>query len=353
MRGMGRIFKRPNSSSWWIAYCHRGKEIRESSGSDERKLAERLLKQRLKEIGADSLGLKAFVGPQQDRILVSELLDALEADLKLRQVRSLTRIQSHLKRAQNAFGDRRALDVTTETVDRYIEFRLSEKAAPATVNRETGLLAQAFKLAVERQRISTAPKIRKLSEKGNARQGFFEKGDFEEMVKGLPDYLRDFSSFGYLTGWRRGEIASLTWTDLDIDSRMILLRGPESKNGHLRKVPLEGKLWEIIERRLNKRSYQKPDGTVEMSLYVFHRKGRPIGDFRKSWDSALKDAGLGKKLFHDFRRTAARNMRRAGVPEKVCMDILGHRTTSMFLRYNITDERDLREAMQKTESTLR
>jgi len=144
MRGTGRIFKRPNSANWWIAYCHRGKEIRESSGSDDRKIAERLLKRRLKEIGADSLGLKAFVGPQQDRILVNELLDALEADLKLRQVRSLTRIQSHLKRARNAFGDRRALDVRTETVDRYIEFRLSEKAAPATVNRES--LARPFQL---------------------------------------------------------------------------------------------------------------------------------------------------------------------------------------------------------------
>ena len=76
------------------------------------------------------------------------------------------------------------MDIRTETVDRYIESRLSEKEAPApaTVNRETGLLAQAFKLAVERQRISAAPKIRKLSEKGNARQGFFEKGDFQALL---------------------------------------------------------------------------------------------------------------------------------------------------------------------------
>ena len=90
-----------------------------------------MLKKRLDEIGADSLGLKAFVGPQQDRILVSELLDALEADLKLRQVRSLDRLQSHLKRVRGAFGDRRAIDIRTETVDRYIESRLSEKEAPA------------------------------------------------------------------------------------------------------------------------------------------------------------------------------------------------------------------------------
>ena len=70
MRGTGRVFKRPNSVFWWIAYCHRGKEIRESSGAAEKKDAERLLRRRLKEIGADSLGLKAFVGPKQDRLIL-------------------------------------------------------------------------------------------------------------------------------------------------------------------------------------------------------------------------------------------------------------------------------------------
>ena len=121
MRGNGRIFKRPNSTFYWIAYCHRGKEVRESSSSAERKDAERLLKRRLKEVGADSLGLKAFVGPSQDRVLAGELLDALEADLRIRKVRSLAGIQSHLKQVRAAFGDRRAMVITTEAVDHYIE----------------------------------------------------------------------------------------------------------------------------------------------------------------------------------------------------------------------------------------
>ena len=286
-------------------------------------------------------------------MLVGELLDVLGADLRIRKVRSLAGIQSHLKQVKSAFGDRRARAITTEAVDNYIESRLAEGMAPATVNRETGLLAQALRLAVDRHRLSAAPKIRRLSESDNVRTGFFEHADFMAMVEKLPDYVRDFCHFGYLTGWRRGEIASLVWADLDIDARMILLRGPEAKNGRARKVALEGELWEIIERRGNERSYQKPDGTVGMSLYVFHRKGQPIGDFRKVWDSAHKVAGLEKKLFHDFRRTAARNMRRAGVPEKVCMDLLGHRTTSMFHRYSICDEQDICEAVIKTQQYLK
>lgn len=352
MRGTGRVFKRTNSAFWWIAYCHRGKEIRESSGSLDRKDAEKLLKQRLKEIGADSLGLKAFVGPQQDRLTVGELLDALEADLRLREVRSFSRILSHLRQVRSYFGDWKAVQVTPEAVDRYIESRLAEEMAPATVNRETGLLAQAFRLAVERRRLSTAPKIRKLSERGNARQGFFEKADFEAVADRLPDYLRGFAWFGYLSGWRKGEIRSLAWADVDMGGGVIRLRAEHSKNGEGRVLTLQGELGGIIRRQWEARQYKCPDGTVAFSLCVFHRDGSPIGDIRKAWASACKDAKVEGRLFHDLRRTAVRNMVRAGVPERVSMSISGHKTRAIFDRYNIVSEADIRQAMEKTQAYL-
>src|ERR1035438_9378750 len=104
-------------------------------------------------------------------------------------------------------------DTTAEAVDKYIAERQEEGAAPATINRGTQLLNQAFKLAIERKHLSAAPKIRHLSEKGNARQGFFNDADFQALVGNLPAYLQDFVRFGYLTGWRKGEIASLRWED--------------------------------------------------------------------------------------------------------------------------------------------
>lgn len=235
MRGNGRIFKRPNSSVWWIAYCHRGKEIRESApdaitaarknaerkrrdftdcgtlGDDAWQAADNLLKKRLREIENDREGLKAFVGPQQDRLTVGELLDTLEADYRLRQVKSLPQILAHLKPIRDAFGDRRAVEVSKDAVERYIEQCLKDEKAPVTINRGTQLLAQAFRLAVEANKLSRAPKIRRLSEKGNARQGFFERADFDAVVSALPDYLKDFARFGYLSGWRKGEISSLKW----------------------------------------------------------------------------------------------------------------------------------------------
>jgi integrase len=361
MRGDGRIFQR--GPSWWIAYNHRGKEIRESvdkyfreRGDKSKQItdkhAEKLLRLRRGEIGADSLGAKAFIGPQQERVLVCELLDALETDLTLRQAASLPALKSHLKRIRAAFGDRRAVDISSETVDRYVQSRLSDGAANATINRENGLLAQAFKLGVEGQRINAAPKIRKLSEKGNARQGFFEKADFDEMVKHLPDYLEGFVKFGYYSGWRRGEIRSLQWADVDLAARVIHLRPESSKTREGRVLALGGELWSVIAKQRAAREYANPDKTIGVSSYVFHHKGEPIGDLRKSWDAACGEANVGGKLFHDLRRTAVRNMVRAGVPERVAMAISGHKTRAIFDRYNIVDEADLRKAMERTQAYL-
>jgi integrase len=369
MRGNGRIFKRPNSTVWWIAYCHRGKEIRESAANaireaterkhgkitdeETRKAAEKLLKHRLKEIAADSLGVKTFVGPAQERVTVGELLDALEADYRLRQVKSLPQILAHLKPIRDAFGDSRAVEVSAEAIDRYIEQCLEDEKAPATINRGTQLLAQAFRFAIERNRLSNAPKIRRLSEKGNARQGFFERADFDALVSALPDYLRDFARFGYLSGWRKGEINSLKWADVDMDGHVIRLRPEASKNGEGRTLGLEGELWDIMERQTAKQAYEKTDKTMGFSLYVFHCEGEPIGDFRKAWTSACKRAKAEGRLFHDLRRTAVRNMIRAGVTEGVAMKISGHKTRSIFDRYNIVSEKDVRDAMRKTQEYLK
>jgi integrase len=354
-RGSGRIFQRKGSACWWIAYYLRGKEIRESSESENWKDAEKLLKHRLKEVGADQLGARRFIGPTPERVDMGELFDALESDLKL-QGKFAPPTQSHLKLIREAFGALKALAVTTERIDRYIEERLAPRtdgahtlpgAAPSTVNRETQLLHRAFRLAVDRNRLAFMPRVRRLSEAGNVRRGFFEREEFEALCARLPGYLQDFTRFAFVTGWRKGEIAALTWAD--VDGQAVRLRAEDSKNRHGRSVPLEGELRALIERRRVARHYTDKDGNPAVSLYVFHQgDGRAIRDFRKSWRVACKAAGVSGRLFHDLRRTAVRNLVRAGAPETVAMAISGHRTRAIFDRYNIASEKDIREALQRT-----
>lgn len=344
--GFGYLYFR---KAWvWLRYSHRGKEYRRPTRTKDPKKAF----QRLRELHGQAQS-GGSVNPKVERVTVGELLAALEAHYRLNAVRGLVAARSHLKPIREAFGDCRAADLSAEAVDRYIEERLDAGKRPATVNRETQLLGQAFRLALQRKRVTAAPWIRRLSETGNRREGFLEPAEVEALVVVLPEDLRDFARFGYLSGWRKGEIASLGWADVDRDGRLIRLRPEESKNEYGRVLPLEGALGEIIERRWAAREYRTADGQVALSPFVFHRAGEPVGDFRKAWVSACTAAGLAGKLFHDLRRSAVRNMVRAGVPERVAMDLSGHKTRSIFDRYNITSEKDLREALQRTDAHVK
>jgi len=373
--GSGNVYLR--GSVYWIRYWRRGRQFRESSGSSDPAAAQKKLDKRMKEIWAERQGLQAFV-PKAEKVYVDELLDELEKDYELSGGRGLPQFQSHLKSIREAFGDMRAVDVTSKIIDDFIDDRLAgdrragiPPKAPTTINRETQLLGQAFTLGIERRQIVTAPHIRHLPER-NVRQGFLEKADFEVVVAHLPEYLQDFARFAYLCAWRKGQIASLTWADVDRNAGIIVACAEHVKNGRAHKIVLEAELAEIIERRWKGREYQTAAGPA-LSQYVFHLDGRPVGDFRKAWASACKAAGLVKpkldengkpltatvngqeeavmlpsRLFHDLRRSGVRNMVRAGVREGVAMAISGHRTRAVFDRYNITSDEDLRQALKQT-----
>jgi integrase len=348
MRGDGRIFQRQGSPFYWCAYYLRGKQYRETTGETDEGKAQKFLRRKLKEVHADQIGAKTFVGPQQQRVAIDELLDALDEDYKLRGKDS-PQFKAHLKPLREHFGNWRALDVTAEAVDEFVSELLDDEKRPATVNRSTQLLTQAYKLAIERKRLTNAPAIRRLSESGNARQGFFADWEFRGVEGNLPAYLKDYARFAYLTGWRKGEIASLRWEDVDAD--VIRLRAENAKNGEGRTITIDGELAEVIERRKAARQVKTKTGIMVADL-VFHNSGHAIVDIRKAWATACRMAGVQGKLFHDLRRTAVRNMVRAGVPEGVAMKVSGHKTRSIFERYNIVSERDLREAMQRTQTYL-
>lgn len=387
-RGEGRIYERAGSPFWWVAYFRRGKEFREvarnvrtrkkiEATEATRTDAEKFLKHRLNEITAEKYGGKPFLGPRGERLTVGELVGWVEADLKLRGKDSQQNL-SNLARVRRDFGLQRAVAVTAEQIDAYIERRQKDGYANASINRTLQLLNQCYSLAIERKRLTERPSIRHLSEKGNERRGFFECAEFNAVLSNLPEYLKDFARFGYLTGWRKGEVSSLRWSDVDGDA--ILLRAENAKNGKARSVPIEGELEDLIERRRTARVVRTRK-VVKISEFVFHRRGKPVGDIRKMWQRACCLAGVGRlicrkcnvtvdaehkcpecsvtwqphqleyvgKLYHDFRRTAVRDMVRAGVPETVAMSISGHKTRSMFDRYNISNVSDQREALRATQ----
>ncbi len=148
---------------------------------------------------------------------------------------------------------------------------------------------------------------------------------------------------------------ALEWRDVDLAGSVVRLRPEISKNKDGRLLPLDGELLQIIERANGQRQPELP--------FVFHSKGQPIGSFRKAWRTACCNAGLGKvengskkkyvgTIVHDLRRTAVRNMVRAGIHERVAMSLTGHKTRSIFDRYNIVSEADLAQAAKKLQAHL-
>ncbi len=328
MRGMGRVFKR--GDIYWIAYSYRGREHRESTHSDKEADAGRLLKKRLGEIGRGRL-----IGPTEERVTFEQLAADYLQDYRLKGQRSLREAQARVRHLQHHFGRERAVDITTPRIRAYTQARLEEGAAPATVNRDLSALGRMFSLAIQAARLSTRPYLPRLQE-AQPRQGFMEASEYRAIREHLPPNYQDVLDFGYHSGWRRGEIVRLEWRDVDREAGVIRLRPELSKNNEGRVLVLSAPLKALIERRWHVRALGCP--------LVFHVNARAVGDWRKTWKRACQAAGLPGKLFHDLRRTVVRNLIRAGVPERVAMSVTGHKTRSVFDRYNIVSETDLKQA---------
>ena len=337
-RGTGGLYQR--GTIYWIRYWHRGQEFRESSESESETVARRLLKQRLAETGRRG---GKFLGPVEERLRFEDLAQMLRDEYAVNERRSTRRIEGALKHLSQAFALARAVDIDAGRVSSYIAQRREQGAANATLNRELAALKRAFALAVHAERLSRAPHIAMLEEH-NARQGFVEHSDFVALRDALPERLRDPIAFLYLSGWRVSEMKSLEWRDIDTDGHAVRLRPEKSKNATGRVLPLSGELAEVISRAASARRLDCP--------YVFHDNGRQILDFRGAWAAACAKAGLGHLLVHDLRRSAIRNMTRAGIPERVAMALSGHKTRSIFDRYNIVSETDLAAAVERRDSYL-
>jgi integrase len=336
---------------WWIAYTGPRPDgswglIRESSGSVDPDAAAKLRDDRIREAKNDRDGIRKFVGPRQRQVTVGQLLDKLESHYETARLKSLRQMKVHLAHVRTFFGFKRATGVSRAAIDTYIARRREEEAAEATIDRELELLRRAYSLEKEEERplIAWVPKVPRLvCGDENAKEGFVERSQLEKLLPELPSQvLRDIALWAYGTGMRLGGIRSLTWNAYDQQTRTIRLPHSSSKTKRIVTLPLDGspELAELIKRRLSERRLG--------SDLIFHNgRGERVGDFYTTWTRALERAKLPHFTIHDFRRTAVRNMVLAGVPERLAMDISGHKTRAIFDRYSIVREQDLAEALAK------
>ena len=327
---MGCIYRRGNT--YWIKYFRHGKQFAESTQSNKMEVAKRILKIREGEISQGKMPSICF-----EKVKFDELMDDYISDYRINNRRTLAKAERCANYLKQEFEGMSATEVNTPNIKRYIEKRMSKGLANGTINRELAALKKAFNLAARctPPKVAHVPYIPMLKE-NNIRKGFIEHEDYLALRNALPEYLKPVLTFAYFSAWRKSEIITLKWKQVNLRDGIVRLETGETKNNEGRTLYMEPELLDLLKHLHKNRRMD--------CLLVFNDNGKIIGDFRKSWRTACTAIGKSGLLFHDLRRSGVRNMVRAGIPERVAMTISGHKTRSVCDRYNIVSDDDLKEA---------
>ncbi len=357
-RGTGQIFQ--VGRVWKIRYTVNGRRVQEGAGPRHRD-AVQLLATRL---GQRSEGR---LHPDAAKMRWAEVDVIILDEHKLH--RSYEKVERHVRRhLRRHFAGERVTAINYGRLLAYKQERLAEGASPSTVRYELSLVRTGLMIAHKAGRLVQLPPMPSVHVE-NTRTGFFEPHQFETLCQHLPEKVRAVVTFMYWTGWRRNEVLSREWRHVDFATGEIRLEPGETKNGKGRVLPFDAvpALRALLE---SQREYtdQVQRRTGQIVPWLFHREGKRVKSIRQAWRTACLKAGLwewaldedgnqlldrGKpvrrasKIPHDFRRTAVRNLVRAGVSEKVAMAVTGHLTRSVFARYEIVNSGDVRDGLAR------
>jgi len=277
-------------------------------------------------------------------VTAARIADALTQDLLLAPLQAGVIPLPHQIYALRGMS---VAQITTDAARRFVRKRREEETGNAAINRSLAALRRMLRIAKRDKKIHDVPYI-EFQKEPPARKGFLDRSDFDRLIKVLPTRLRPLVTFLYWCGTRIGETLQIEWSQVDLDARQIRLEPEQTKGDEARVLPLPSVVVDRL-RAIESKTGKVFDGT----------------NLRKEWMKACDACGLGTMTelkerpydplysgltLHDLRRSAVRNLRKAGVSEQEAMKISGHRTRSVFERYNIVSTDDIMAAMQKVET---
>jgi integrase len=321
--------------SFYDAEGRRRRESYSTQAKAEKMLATKLA---LKEVGK--------LDPVEGRVKVDGLAGAYKTYISNSKPKSHYWVclvwRCHL---EPFFGGKLAERVSSDNIEDYIDHRKREKASTSTINRELTILKAMFRRGMlsDPPKVNRVPRFPTKLREPNPRAGFVTDDQYHALQAKIPyAWLRALLAVAYNFGFRRGELVGLRVSQVDLKARVIHLLPGTTKNDKGRKVVMTAEVFELISECV--KGKQPGDAVFTWA------DGTPVNDFRRSWRTIAKKAGFPGLLLHDMRRSAVRNMVRAGVSKHVAKRISGHTTDSIFDRYDIGDEADLVDAAQKIEA---
>lgn len=362
-KGEGSLFQRQDGY-WVFQIRHRGKTHIEFLGTTNEKEASKAAKSAKRKLLGE-ISHEEHHPVTGSSVLVSEVvqdyIDYAKEHLKSGSVIEQVLTANVLK---DSIANRKASSVVTADLKRYRRKREDEGAKPATIKNELSYLRAAYFRAKDEHtppKVSSVPHF-PIPAVNNTRTGFLELEHYDAFLSELPNSLKLAFVVAYHVGDRLGELLSIDVEQVQLDDGFIVLDPTDTKNQEGRNLPIYGDMRKWLEWQLALRKTLKPDHT---KLFFWHacdvglnhggnrrEPGSHIKDFRASWDAAVArmvsktgQTQYTELLFHDLRRSAARNMvQKAKIPQIQAMKIIGHKTLSMFIRYNIVDRQDIAEA---------
>ena len=313
--------------SWYIDFYYEGKRYTAKVGKVAKSVAEEKLDIKRSEV------IRGEWKPKKIQIsfdkFKEEYLELTRGDKK---PKSSLRDECSLKHLSKTFDGKMLSEINPLLIEKYKKTRKDEGAEAATINRELGCLRHMFNMAIAWGKAQNYPfgfgknKVKFLKEpKGKDRiLSEDEETRLLEAVR-LPtksQHLEPIIITALNTGMRKGEILNLKWSNVDFKTGHILVE--ETKNGEIRKVPMNKKLTETLER----------DKKASKGECVYSDNGKPYGDVKTGWWTALKNAGIENFRFHDLRHTFGSRLGMAGVDIRTIQELMGHKDIKMTMRYS-------------------
>jgi len=330
---------------WWMRFSYQGKQVRKSTETDDRKLAQRIF-DKLKGEVAEGKWFERLPGEDytfEDLIkkYMTEYSSVNKAPTSYIRDKSLS---THLLKC---FGKFYLPDITPKMISEYKIKRRNEDASPTTVNHELTLMSHAFNLATKEWEIIKDNPVRKVAKEKERNQIERWLTDDEEkrLMSASPDWLRPIITFAINTGFREGEILGLKWKQIDFSRREITIS--EQKNDQTDTLPLNDKVITVLKEKWNDRRKD--------AEYVFPSQNNTRISNRnlfRAFQIAKEKAKIEKFRFHDLRHTFATRLVRSGVDIYAVQKLGRWKTLSMVTRYGHYDTDSLRssiEVMDKVE----
>ncbi len=353
-KGEGMLFLR--GRMWWYK-APNGERFPTNTHVESEAVDFKLRK--LAELRIDQPHIKTPVA----KTTVNELLDAHLAHMRRMGRKSTKGVEQVLtKHVRPYFGERIASTLSTADFERYREDKKDE-VKPTTINRHLSHLRSGYVTGYKRvtpRLVAFIPAFPIVDESYNVRQGFLSFEGYRAVREKLPVSLRSLFVCAFHVSSRKGELLKIRWSQVELDEGLIVLSPFDTKNKTGRALPIYGDMVGVLKEQKRVRDEQFPEcdhvffwRTEDVMLSHGGRRtipGSPVKVFKGAWEKAVKAAGFPKLLFHDLRRTAERNMAKAGMDQTMRMRISGHKTPSMSTRYNIVVAEDIVEEKSRMDA---